>query len=76
MARGYIKALELTKKIEEKARETTLAKQRAESKIKEAEELIKKAEAVDADVKRAVENLESAREKYNIKDYKSSFEDA
>jgi len=69
---SYLKAMQLTKQLEEKAKEEKKNRQQAEDEMHIAEEIIKSAKASDINVAKAEELLVSAASSIEGKEYKDA----
>ncbi len=76
MASNYLKALQLTKQLEKKAQEATKFRKLAEAEIADAEELIKTAKNMDANVAKAEAKLTEATNALAQKEFKTASEHA
>ncbi|UCE37649.1 MAG: hypothetical protein JSW00_19755 [Thermoplasmata archaeon] len=74
LASNYLKALQLTKQLEKKAQEATKFRKLAEKEIAVAEELIKAAKNMDANVAKAEAKLTEATSALAQKEFKSASE--
>jgi len=71
---AHFKGLHLQKLLEQKAKETTQYKEKAENNISSAEKLISAGKKVDADLSKAEELLSNAKVSLNGKDYSAAAE--
>lgn len=76
MTSSYLKAMQLTKQLEEKAKEEKKNRQLAETEMQEAERMIKSAKASDINVARAEELLVKAGSDIEGKEYKDALSTA
>ncbi|UCF08289.1 MAG: hypothetical protein JSW28_00955, partial [Thermoplasmata archaeon] len=74
MASNNLKALQLTKQLEKKAQEATQNRKLAEIEVNTAEELIKSAKKMDANVAKAEAKLTEATAALSKKEFKSALE--
>ena len=76
MASNYLKALHLTKQLEKKAQEAAKFRKLADNEIADAEELIKTAKNMDANVAKAEAKLTEATSVLAQKEFKTALEHA
>jgi hypothetical protein len=72
LASSYLKAMQLRKQLEEKAKETAQLRQRAEDALVSAETLLKSAKAADIDVGQAPDELIKAKNAMADRDYETA----
>ncbi len=72
MTSSYLKAMQLTKQLEEKAKEEKKNRQQAEEEMQTAEEILKSAKASDINVAKAEELLVNASNSIEGKEYKDA----
>jgi tetratricopeptide (TPR) repeat protein len=76
LASNYLKALQLTKQLEKKAQEASKFRKLADKEIADAEELIKAAKNMDANVAKAEAKLTEATSALASKEFKTALEHA
>jgi tetratricopeptide (TPR) repeat protein len=74
LASNYLKALQLTKQLEKKAQEATHNRKLADEEIAAAEEVIKAAKKMDANIAKAEAKLTEATSAFAKKEFKSALE--
>ncbi len=72
MASSYLKALQITKQLEQKAKEATKYRQQAEDGIETVENAIKAAKKLDVNVAKAEAALQAGQEALKDKDYEKA----
>ena len=76
MTSSYLKAMQLTKQLEEKAKEEKKNRQQAEEEMQFAEDLIKSAKVSDINIVKAEELLVNANVSIQDKEYKEGLSHA